>query len=128
LGSLPVANDAGSDEGRRGPKGGRKRAAHARFVSPAPNHVFFRWKMRVRIQSLPPLATFKAWISLESITTIKDLKYFLLSSIAVGNVEQLTLDLDGFELLNASPISHILKDNDLILYAHTHTSHKLILN
>lgn len=76
--------------------------------------------MRVRIQSIPPLANFKAWISLENIPTIKDLKYYLLSSIVADNVDQITLELDGFKLLDPSSISHILKDNDLITYVPSH--------
>lgn len=72
--------------------------------------------MRVRIQSLPPLPAFKAWISTESIQTIADLKSILLHSVNVDSSEKLRLELDAFELLDSSPVADILRDNDLIVY------------
>lgn len=69
--------------------------------------------MRVRIQSIPPLHTFKAWLSIENLITIKDLKKHCLDLLDVD--ERLVLELDGFELLHESICTQVLRENDLIV-------------
>lgn len=77
--------------------------------------------MRIRIQTISPLPSLKAWFTLDSDSShwiIEDLKQSLCQKLTVlqdAEVQQrdLVLLLDEFELLNDSPI-HVVRDGDHI--------------
>lgn len=75
--------------------------------------------MRIKLQSFPPLPTLRAWFSIHSATTVKELKSVLcqeLPALQDGalNPEDIVLVLDDFDLLDFSPID-VIRDGDLIL-------------
>ena len=77
--------------------------------------------MRVKVEGGPPLPPFKAWFVVPSVSTVSDLKGALCASLpnlvhAHTSPEGITLHLDGFELLDDSPID-VVRDGDLITYA-----------
>lgn len=82
--------------------------------------------MRLRIQTSPPLLPLKAWfptsVSTSSETQIvAELKISLLSVVNAGKAK-LKLELDGFELLDSSPVKDVLRDGDLVCVSAAHPS------
>ena len=74
--------------------------------------------MRVKVECGPPLPVVKAWFIVPPVSTVSDLKDTLCSELpALSNVQTLANDialyLDGFELLDATPID-VVRDGDLI--------------
>ncbi|EGO04170.1 hypothetical protein SERLA73DRAFT_67886 [Serpula lacrymans var. lacrymans S7.3] len=76
--------------------------------------------MRFKICTSPPLPDLKAWFAVElneKTRTIWDLKHVLLSDLHVLQDYQakdgISLSMDGFELLDETPIN-ILRDGDLV--------------
>ncbi|KAG8934354.1 hypothetical protein FRC01_003602 [Tulasnella sp. 417] len=77
--------------------------------------------MRIRIASHPPLPALKAWFGIDDHTaatqTILDVKRGLseqLSVLSQHPLQHLLLELEGFELLDESLCSHVLREGDLI--------------
>lgn len=87
--------------------------------------------MRLRIQTLSPLPEVKAWFIpdlQDAQQTVFDLKGLLCRGITQLrtnriDAEQLTLLLDGFELLDDSPVS-VVRDEDLIVVKMAYHRHK----
>ncbi|KAK0506723.1 hypothetical protein EDD18DRAFT_1124844 [Armillaria luteobubalina] len=76
--------------------------------------------MRLRIQTEPPLPQLKAWFPLPDDAIIYDLKISLCSTVQVLRAAkikpgELTLELDGFELLDELASSGVVGDTDLIV-------------
>ncbi|KAI0092660.1 hypothetical protein BDY19DRAFT_497019 [Irpex rosettiformis] len=74
--------------------------------------------MRIKVESTPPLTTFKAWFVVSTASTIQDLKESICSDIPAlhkldVDADELTLVIDGFELLDSSPID-VVRDGDLV--------------
>lgn len=77
--------------------------------------------MRLRVQTIPPLPELKAWFIPDiqaAFPTINDLKLSFCASIPTlrnANLagSDLTLHLDGFDLLGESPLD-VVRDGDLI--------------
>ncbi len=76
--------------------------------------------MRVKVECAPPLPSTKAWFIIPPVSTICDLKAALCSELPAlhgqTSADEVTLFLDGFELLDASPMD-VVRDGDLITYA-----------
>ncbi|KAF4574515.1 hypothetical protein EYR36_005857 [Pleurotus pulmonarius] len=80
--------------------------------------------MRIKIQTNNPLPPLKAWYATNSLegpnTTISDLKKQICTNVDAirgatkGKTNQLTFTLDGFELLDVSPLD-VLREGDLIV-------------
>ena len=75
-------------------------------------------RMRIKVESTPPLATFKAWFVVSAASSVQDLKESLCSDIPVLHEQEvtaneITLVLDGFELLDSSSID-VVRDGDLV--------------
>ncbi|KAJ7224513.1 hypothetical protein GGX14DRAFT_426095 [Mycena pura] len=71
--------------------------------------------MRLKIQSLPPLPELKVWFTPdERCTTVANLKSALTSVLFAAAKTALELSLDGFDLLEGSPL-HVLRDGDLVV-------------
>ncbi|PCH41662.1 hypothetical protein WOLCODRAFT_132061 [Wolfiporia cocos MD-104 SS10] len=82
--------------------------------------------MRVKVESVHPLPTVKAWFSVHSATNIEALKEVLCSDLHTLQTAQIrardiTLVLDDFELLDPSPID-VVRDGDLIVYRIAHAT------
>ncbi|KAK0475190.1 hypothetical protein IW261DRAFT_1568104 [Armillaria novae-zelandiae] len=76
--------------------------------------------MRLRIQTEPPLPQLKAWFPLPDDANIHDFKTSLCSTVQILRTAkikpaELTLELDGFELLDELASSGVVRDTDLIL-------------
>lgn len=77
--------------------------------------------MRLKLQTTAPLEALRVWLPLPpDLTTVTSLKYHLttcLPTLVSSSVKprDLTLLLDGFELLNDSEVD-VLRDGDLIWY------------
>ncbi|KAK0197838.1 hypothetical protein F5146DRAFT_1156842 [Armillaria mellea] len=76
--------------------------------------------MRLRIQTEPPLPQLKAWFPLPDDANIHDFKTSLCSTVQVlraANIKpgELTLELDGFELLDELDSTSVVRDTDLIV-------------
>lgn len=91
--------------------------------------------MRLRIQTAPPLPALKAWYAPPHDTTnsIIDLKHALFANVPLLDAtaidgSQVVLVLDGFDLLDESPLD-VVRDGDLVLIrllpsTQTNVSHK----
>ncbi len=76
--------------------------------------------MRLRIQTEPPLPQLKAWFPLPDDSNIHDLKTSLCNTVQVlrdAKIKpgELTLELDGFELLDELASTGVMRDTDLIV-------------
>lgn len=74
--------------------------------------------MRVKIECGPPLPSLKAWLIVPPVSTIADLKQTFCTDLPTlrhqhVDFSDITLFLDGFELLDISPID-VVRDGDLI--------------
>lgn len=72
--------------------------------------------MRIKVECAPPLPAVKAWFVVPAVFNILDLKASLLSQFpAIQNLSpaDLSFSLDGFELLDSSPID-VVRDGELI--------------
>ena len=72
--------------------------------------------MRVKVECGPPLPSLKVWFAVSAVSTVAELKHALCAELpALGHVSasDLTLTLDGFELIDASPID-VVRDGELI--------------
>lgn len=74
--------------------------------------------MRIKVESTPPLTTFKAWFVVSAASNVQDLKESLCSDVPALRehevaADQIALVLDGFELLDSSPID-VVRDGDLV--------------
>lgn len=76
--------------------------------------------MRVKVECVPPLPSIKAWFIIPPVSTIYDLKFTLCNELPAlqsqTSADEVTLSLDGFELLDATPVD-VVRDGDLITYA-----------
>ncbi|KAL6304079.1 hypothetical protein BKA93DRAFT_733737 [Sparassis latifolia] len=85
--------------------------------------------MRVKIESVAPLPTVKAWYSVHSTSSVSEMKARLCSELQPfhGRVraQDIVLVLEDFELLDSSPID-VVRDGDLIVVRHVPvvSSHK----
>lgn len=80
--------------------------------------------MRIRLRSIPPLPSLKAWFELPSAmlseeSTIKDLKQEVARKLLNNEKDtvdaiHILLELDDFELLDDSSIS-VIRENDLLV-------------
>ncbi|GBE78985.1 hypothetical protein SCP_0201820 [Sparassis crispa] len=77
--------------------------------------------MRVKIESVAPLPTVKAWYSVHSVSSVSEMKARLCSELQPfhGRVraQDIVLVLEDFELLDSSPID-VVRDGDLIVVRH----------
>lgn len=72
--------------------------------------------MRVKVECGPPLPSVKAWFVVPAVSTIEELKValcFELPGLRQFSAENLTLSLEGFELIDSSSIDAI-RDGELI--------------
>ncbi|EMD31767.1 hypothetical protein CERSUDRAFT_119350 [Gelatoporia subvermispora B] len=74
--------------------------------------------MRVKVESIPPLPTIKAWFGVHSASTVSDFKSVLCSDLpalrdARTQARDILLVLEDYELLDASPVD-VVRDGDLI--------------
>lgn len=74
--------------------------------------------MRIKVESGPPLGPLKAWFIVPAVPSVQDLKEALCADIAAlhergTSVDDFTLVLEGFELLDNSAIG-VIRDGDLI--------------
>lgn len=85
-------------------------STHARLCSP-PNAA-----MRVKVECGPPLPSLKVWFIVPAVSTIAELKVALraeLPGLQRVLAEELTLLLDGFELIDSNSID-VIRDGELI--------------
>ena len=83
--------------------------------------------MRIKVECVPTLPVLKAWFIVPSVSTIFDLKGAICSEIPALQeqsiaADDLTLVLDSFELLDASPLD-VVRDGDHITCVRYASSH-----
>jgi hypothetical protein len=85
-------------------------------------------RMRLKIQSAPPLPVLKVWFTVgEECITVADFRSALareLFAFKSKSASSFDLTLDGFDLLEASPLLHVLRDGDLVVVKARETSKK----
>ena len=74
--------------------------------------------MRVKVECTPPLPSTKAWFIVPPVETVSDVKEALCYDLpGLQNAQtapsQITLYLDGFELLDATSVD-VVRDGDLL--------------
>jgi hypothetical protein len=75
---------------------------------------------RVRLETVPPLPTLKAWFPInDSPTSVSALKRSLCASLSALEkfglkAGQLDIEIDGFALLDELPMEGLIKDGDLL--------------
>lgn len=80
----------------------------------------FSLNMRLKIQSVPPLPVVRVWFTPGAdLLDISDLSATLAREVFAPKSKNasppLNLSLDGFELLEASLLSDVLRDGDLVV-------------
>jgi len=87
-----------------------------------PRDFFTSCPMRLRLQTSPPLPLVKAWIAFPSLghETIYGLKVYICTTLqplqdARVQPAQVKFELDGFELLDDTPVTELLHENDLLV-------------
>ena len=72
--------------------------------------------MRIKVECGPPLPSLKAWFVVPAVSTVAELKDALCTGLpALGHTsaDDLTLILDGFELIDSSSID-VVRDGELL--------------
>ncbi|KIP10560.1 hypothetical protein PHLGIDRAFT_219210 [Phlebiopsis gigantea 11061_1 CR5-6] len=80
--------------------------------------------MRIKVECSPPLPPSKVWFIVPVVSTVAELKHALwaeLPGLQQSSTDNLTLVLDGFELIDSSSID-VIRDGELVTVKQTMTS------
>lgn len=86
------------------------------FYAHHPLHKVWHATMRIKVECSPPLPPLKIWFVVPAVSTVAELKYALwteLPGLQQSSTDDLTLVLDGFELIDSCAVD-VIRDGELV--------------